>query len=83
MFALFNGVTIAPFVTADEGTVEPKTWYRRIFVKSGLASNPEMFVPNAAARASNAALSGAKTVNVALGFFQATSNPSRIKAASK
>ena len=54
-----------------------------MFVRSGLASNPFMFVPRAAANASKAAFVGAKTVRVALGFFNATSNPSCSKAIFK
>ena len=49
-----NGCAIKPFVTALDGTTEPKTWYVKISVKLGKANKPLISVPKAVAMSVNA-----------------------------
>ena len=45
VLSVLNGCTIAPLVTAKEGTSVPSTWYKRISDNSGTLSNSGMVIP--------------------------------------
>ena len=62
VLVVLNGDTIAPLVTAEDGTSAPKTWYNKMSAKFGNANKPLMSVPNPVAIAVNASLLGANTV---------------------